>query len=113
MDGPEGFDLSKGTWRRDGWKELDELRKKLEDLKELRELVGRICSGRAGGVAAALPLGCRWAGALLDGLVARWSWSLWPAAARASRGLGPLQSCAFGKPQLACSRSRLQLAGWP
>lgn len=33
VDGPEGFDLSKGTWRRNGWKELDDLRKKLENLK--------------------------------------------------------------------------------
>jgi hypothetical protein len=47
MEGPEGFDLSKGTWTRNGWKELDELRKKLEDLKELRELVRSL--GRAGG----------------------------------------------------------------
>lgn len=47
MDGPEGFDLSKGTWKRDGWAELDELRKKLEDLKELRELVRSL--GRGGG----------------------------------------------------------------
>jgi hypothetical protein len=47
MDGPEGFDLSKGTWKRDGWNELDELRKKLEDLKELRELVRSL--GRGGG----------------------------------------------------------------
>lgn len=33
VDGPEGFDLSKGAWRRNGWRELDDLRRKLENLK--------------------------------------------------------------------------------
>ena len=47
LEGQEGFSLSAGTWRRDGWRELDDLRKKLEQLKELRELVRSL--GRSGG----------------------------------------------------------------
>jgi len=39
--------LSQGTWQRDGWRELDDLRKKLEGLRELRELVRGL--GRSGG----------------------------------------------------------------
>ena len=27
LDGSEGFDLSRGTWRKTGWKELKDLRK--------------------------------------------------------------------------------------
>jgi hypothetical protein len=27
LEGSEGFDSSRGTWRRSGWKELDELRR--------------------------------------------------------------------------------------
>lgn len=27
LDSSEGFDLSRGTWRRTGWRELDNLRK--------------------------------------------------------------------------------------
>lgn len=47
LEGEEGFALSQGTWQRDGWRELDDLRKKLEGLKELRELVRGL--GRSGG----------------------------------------------------------------
>ncbi|WIA19969.1 hypothetical protein OEZ85_005847 [Tetradesmus obliquus] len=47
LEGEEGFALSQGTWQRDGWRELDDLRKKLENLKELRELVRSL--GRSGG----------------------------------------------------------------
>ena len=27
LEGQEGFDFSRGTWRRSGWKELDNLRR--------------------------------------------------------------------------------------
>lgn len=47
LDEKKGFDFSKGIWRSRGWEEIDTLRKKLEDLKELRELVRNL--GRAGG----------------------------------------------------------------
>lgn len=47
LDGEEGFDLSRGTWRNVGWKEVDELRRKLENLRELRDLVRSL--GRGGG----------------------------------------------------------------
>ncbi|KAF8063042.1 viaA [Scenedesmus sp. PABB004] len=47
LEGQEGFALSQGTWQRDGWRELDDLRKKLESLKELRDLVRSL--GRSGG----------------------------------------------------------------
>lgn len=47
MDGPEGFDLSRATWRKSAWKEFANLRQKLEQLKELRELVRSL--GRGGG----------------------------------------------------------------
>lgn len=46
-EGPEGFDLSRGVWRMTGWKEVEELRRKLADLRELRELVRSL--GRGGG----------------------------------------------------------------
>jgi len=47
IDGPEGFDLSLSVWKNRGWKEVEDLRKMLEDLKELRELVRSL--GRGGG----------------------------------------------------------------
>lgn len=47
IDGPEGFDSSSAVWKASGWQELDKLRKKLEVLKELRELVRSL--GRGGG----------------------------------------------------------------
>lgn len=46
-DGPEGFDLSRGVWKATGWKEVEALRRKLADLRELRELVRSL--GRGGG----------------------------------------------------------------
>ena len=47
IDGPEGFDSSSAVWKVSGWQELDKLRKKLEVLRELRELVRSL--GRGGG----------------------------------------------------------------
>jgi hypothetical protein len=47
MEGPVGYDLSHALWKSDGWREMKELRKKLENLKELRDLVRQL--GRAGG----------------------------------------------------------------
>ena len=47
MEGPQGFDLSSGLWQARGWRQIDGLRRKLERLKELRELVRTL--GRAGG----------------------------------------------------------------
>ncbi|KAG1654685.1 hypothetical protein FOA52_008546 [Chlamydomonas sp. UWO 241] len=47
LDSSEGFDLSRGTWRKSGWKELQELRQVLEDCPELRKLVRQL--GRGGG----------------------------------------------------------------
>ena len=47
MEGPQGFDLSSGLWEARGWRQIDALRRKLERLKELRELVRTL--GRAGG----------------------------------------------------------------
>ncbi|GAB4822634.1 hypothetical protein N2152v2_009680 [Parachlorella kessleri] len=47
LEGPEGFDASKGLWRSSGWRDIDSLRRKLETLKELRELVRSL--GRGGG----------------------------------------------------------------
>ncbi|KAG2483511.1 hypothetical protein HYH03_017619 [Edaphochlamys debaryana] len=45
--GGDGFDLEGSTWKRAGWGQLDELRRKLEELKELRDLVRSL--GRGGG----------------------------------------------------------------
>lgn len=45
--GGAGFELECNIWGRQGWSQLDELRKKLEDLKELRDLVRSL--GRGGG----------------------------------------------------------------
>ena len=47
MDGKQGFDSSTSVWQQTGWSEVDNLRKKLENLKELRDLVRQL--GRAGG----------------------------------------------------------------
>ncbi|GFH06267.1 VWFA domain-containing protein, partial [Haematococcus lacustris] len=47
LDSSEGFGFSKGTWRRSGWRALDELRRVLEVCPELRELVRSL--GRGGG----------------------------------------------------------------
>ena len=47
MEGPVGYDLSHALWKSDGWREMKELRKKLENLKELRDLVRKL--GRASG----------------------------------------------------------------
>ena len=48
-DGPEGFDLTRGLWQQTGWKELDSLRKKLQDLKELRDMVRSLGRGSGRG----------------------------------------------------------------
>lgn len=45
--GAAGFDLGSGMWRRKGWTEMDSMRSKLENLKELRDLVRSL--GRGGG----------------------------------------------------------------
>jgi hypothetical protein len=48
-DGPEGFDITKGLWQQTGWRELDSLRKKLEELRELRDLVRSLGRGSGRG----------------------------------------------------------------
>ncbi|KAG2436957.1 hypothetical protein HXX76_006473 [Chlamydomonas incerta] len=45
--GGDSFDLQGAIWKRAGWSQLDELRRKLEELKELRDLVRSL--GRGGG----------------------------------------------------------------
>lgn len=45
--GGSEFDVGGGMWERKGWAEMDSLRSKLEDLKELRDLVRSL--GRGGG----------------------------------------------------------------
>ncbi|EFJ49849.1 hypothetical protein VOLCADRAFT_120690 [Volvox carteri f. nagariensis] len=47
LEGDEGFDLTRGVWRRTGWSELSTLREVLEKVPELRELVRQL--GRGGG----------------------------------------------------------------
>ena len=47
LDEEKGFDQSSGVWKRSGWQEMERLRRKLEDLKELRDLVRDL--GRSGG----------------------------------------------------------------
>jgi len=47
MAGPDGYDLSRTLWRDAGWAEVAELRRRLEDLAELRDLVRQL--GRASG----------------------------------------------------------------
>lgn len=39
LDGQKGWDLSASVWQKSGWKEFKDLRKKLENLRELRDLV--------------------------------------------------------------------------
>ena len=41
------FELGAGVWRRRGWAEMDAMRARLEDLRELRDLVRSL--GRGGG----------------------------------------------------------------
>ncbi len=48
-EGPEGFDVTRGLWQQTGWKELDSLRKKLEELRELRDLVRSLGRGAGRG----------------------------------------------------------------
>ena len=48
-EGPDGFDITKGLWQQTGWKELDSLRKKLEELRELRDLVRSLGRGAGRG----------------------------------------------------------------
>lgn len=53
---PNAFDLGGGIWGRKGWTAMDALREKLEDVKELRDLVrslGRCARGKAGSRAEA------------------------------------------------------------
>lgn len=33
LEGPEGFDLSRSVWKQSGWREVDALRRKLENLR--------------------------------------------------------------------------------
>ena len=47
MEGPVGYDMSHAVWHNAGWQEMRDLRKKLENLKELRDLVKKL--GRASG----------------------------------------------------------------
>ena len=47
MEGKAGFDSSTSVWKSTGWAQVDDLRKKLENLRELRDLVRQL--GRAGG----------------------------------------------------------------
>ena len=47
MEGKAGFDSSTSVWKATGWAQVDDLRKKLESLRELRDLVRQL--GRAGG----------------------------------------------------------------
>ena len=42
-----GYDMSHAVWHNQGWREMKELRKKLENLKELRDLIKKL--GRASG----------------------------------------------------------------
>lgn len=47
LDEEKGFDFTNGLWKRSGWQEMERLRRKLENLKELRDLVRSL--GRSGG----------------------------------------------------------------
>ena len=48
-DERHGFDRSAGVWHATGWKELDSLRRKLEHLRELRDLVRNLGRGSGRG----------------------------------------------------------------
>jgi uncharacterized protein with von Willebrand factor type A (vWA) domain len=48
LDGPQGWDLTKGVWKESGWREFQNLRKKLQNLRELRDLVRTLTSCAAG-----------------------------------------------------------------
>jgi hypothetical protein len=45
MDGPSGFDTSAGLWTQRGWEEMEALRRKLEELKDLRDLIRELGRG--------------------------------------------------------------------
>lgn len=47
MDGPQGFDSSRALWKDSGWREVKDLRKTLEKLRELTALVRSL--GRSSG----------------------------------------------------------------
>ena len=47
LEGSRGFDRTTSLWKKKGWREFGDLRKKLETLKELRDLVRSL--GRGGG----------------------------------------------------------------
>lgn len=47
MAGPDGYDLSTALWHDAGWAEVSDLRRRLENLTELRDLVRQL--GRASG----------------------------------------------------------------
>ena len=47
MTGPDGYDLSRALWHDAGWAEVGNLRRRLENLTELRDLVRQL--GRASG----------------------------------------------------------------
>lgn len=47
IDGPDGFDNTSSTWHSTGWREVAALKKRLENLRELRDLVRSL--GRGGG----------------------------------------------------------------
>lgn len=49
LDDSTGFDASSGLWQESGWEELESLRRKLERLKELRELVRSLGRGSGKG----------------------------------------------------------------
>ena len=42
-----GYDMSHAVWHNAGWQEMKDLRQKLENLKELRDLIKKL--GRASG----------------------------------------------------------------
>lgn len=50
MDGPQGFDSSRAVWKDAGWREVKDLRKALERMRELTNLVRSL--GRSSGKGA-------------------------------------------------------------